>query len=83
MFIAGLASADIVGTCERLEDPNAPVWSKVHLTNIEALGGGTLAYDENTDTIPRTSTSPSAPRPRAPPPTPATCSPPRCRSSPS
>ena len=51
MFIAGLSSADIVGTCDRLDDPNAPVWSKVHLTNVEALGGGTLAYDPDTDTI--------------------------------
>lgn len=45
MFIAGFATADLVGTCERLDDPAAPVWSKVHLRNIEALGGGTLAYD--------------------------------------
>ena len=51
MFIAGLRDADIVGTCERLEDPDAPVWSKVHLTNLEALGGGTLTYDPDTDTI--------------------------------
>jgi predicted DNA-binding protein with PD1-like motif len=51
MFIAGFASADLVGTCERLDNPEAPVWSKVHLTNIEALGGGTLAWDEATKTI--------------------------------
>lgn len=51
MFIAGLRSADIVGTCERLDDPDAPVWSKVHLTNVEALGGGTIAYDPATETI--------------------------------
>jgi predicted DNA-binding protein with PD1-like motif len=51
MFIAGLRDADLVGTCERLEDPGAPVWSKVHLTNLEALGGGTLAYDPDNDRI--------------------------------
>lgn len=45
MFIAGFSEIDIVGTCTKLEDPNAPVWSSVHLTNVEALGGGTLAYD--------------------------------------
>jgi predicted DNA-binding protein with PD1-like motif len=44
MFIAGLSTAEIVGTCQRLDDPGAPVWSSVHLTNIEALGGGTLRY---------------------------------------
>jgi predicted DNA-binding protein with PD1-like motif len=51
MFIAGFRSADLVGTCERLDNPDAPVWSKVHLRNLEALGGGTLAYDPDTDTI--------------------------------
>lgn len=45
MFIAGFSEAEIVGTCSRLDDPQAPVWSEVHLTNVEALGGGTLAYD--------------------------------------
>lgn len=45
MFIAAFAEAEIVGTCEKLADPGAPVWSKVHLTNVEALGCGTLAHD--------------------------------------
>ncbi|MEV2274577.1 DUF296 domain-containing protein [Nocardiopsis sp. NPDC049922] len=51
VFIAGFAHVDIVGTCEKLTDPAAPVWSKVQLNNVEALGGGTIAYDETTDTI--------------------------------
>jgi predicted DNA-binding protein with PD1-like motif len=46
MFLAGFAEVDIVGTCEKLDDPQAPVWSKVHLTNVEALGCGTIARDE-------------------------------------
>lgn len=53
MFIAGFARADLVGTCEKLENPQAPVWSKVHLENVEALGGGTIAYDpENRRILP-------------------------------
>jgi predicted DNA-binding protein with PD1-like motif len=51
MFIAGFAEAEIVGTCEKLEDPKAPVWSKVHLENAEALGCGTLAYDPENDQV--------------------------------
>ncbi|CAM5586124.1 hypothetical protein SALBM217S_08671 [Streptomyces griseoloalbus] len=52
MFIAGFAEAEIVGACEKLENPEAPVWSKVHLTGVEAMGcGGTLAYDAETDTV--------------------------------
>lgn len=46
MFIAGLSTAKIVGTCQRLENPNAPVWTHVDLTNVEALGGGTIAWDD-------------------------------------
>lgn len=46
MFIAGFAEAEIVGACERIENPEAPVWSKVYLTGVEAMGCGTLAYDE-------------------------------------
>lgn len=51
MFIAGLAEVEIVGACEKLADPEAPVWSKVHLERVEALGAGTLAYDPETGNV--------------------------------
>jgi predicted DNA-binding protein with PD1-like motif len=51
MFLAGFATAEIVGTCEKLEDPNAPVWSKVHLENVEAIGCGTIASDSESGQI--------------------------------
>ena len=51
MFLAAFAESDIVGTCDKLDDPAAPVWSKVHLTNAEALGCGTIAYDEQAGRI--------------------------------
>jgi len=58
MFLAGFAEAEIVGTCEKLEDPQAPVWSKVYLTNAEALGCGTLAWDpENQRVLPHIHTT--------------------------
>ena len=50
-FIGGFAEVEIVGTCNKLADPQAPVWSAVHLTNVEALGGGTIAYDAAEDRI--------------------------------
>jgi predicted DNA-binding protein with PD1-like motif len=50
-FIAGFSEVQIVGTCEKRDDPNAPVWSKVHLTNVEAFGGGTLAYDPTNNSV--------------------------------
>ena len=51
MFLAALAEAAIVGTCDKLEDPQAPVWSRVSLTNVEAFGCGTIAYDPENDSI--------------------------------
>lgn len=50
-FLAGFATVKIVGTCEQLEDPQAPVWSHVYLTNVEAHGGGTVAYNPDDDSI--------------------------------
>jgi hypothetical protein len=40
-----------VGTCEKLENPDAPVWSAVHLENVKAIGCGTLAYDEESQSV--------------------------------
>ncbi|MGD0554628.1 MAG: DUF296 domain-containing protein [Streptosporangiaceae bacterium] len=51
MFLAAFAEADIVGACDKLDDPAAPVWSKVHVTNAEALGCGTIAWDEQNQRI--------------------------------
>lgn len=31
MFIAGLRRIELVGTCERVTEPETPVWSSVHL----------------------------------------------------
>lgn len=45
MFIAGFRRARLVGTCDRVDDPEAPVWTSVYLENLEVLGGGTLAWD--------------------------------------
>lgn len=50
-FIAGFREIDIVGTCDKLDNPDAPVWTKVHLTNVEAFGGGTLAQDPDTNQL--------------------------------
>lgn len=50
-FIAGFRAADLVGTCDRIENPDAPVWSKVHLELVEAHGSGTLAWDDTTGAV--------------------------------
>ena len=58
MFLAAFAEAAIVGACDKLDDPKAPVWSRVHPTNVEAFGCGTLAYDaENDDILPHIHTT--------------------------
>jgi predicted DNA-binding protein with PD1-like motif len=51
MFLAAFSEATIVGACDKIDDPDAPVWSRVHLTNVEAFGCGTLAYDPGRDDI--------------------------------
>lgn len=51
MLIAGFWEVDIVGTCGRLDDLQAPVWSAVHLTNVEVVGAGTVTYDQAKDEI--------------------------------
>ncbi|MCP3820871.1 DNA-binding protein [Streptomyces sp. A3M-1-3] len=50
-FIGAFAEAEIVGACEKLKDPNAPVWAKTYVTNVEAFGAGTLAHDPETGGI--------------------------------
>ncbi|KNB53508.1 PPC domain-containing DNA-binding protein [Streptomyces caatingaensis] len=50
-FIGAFAEAEIVGACERLENPDAPVWSKTYVTNVEAFGAGTLAHDPESGAI--------------------------------
>ena len=44
-FLAGFSEVELVGTSDKLENPKAPVWSKVYLENVEVFGGGTIAYD--------------------------------------
>ncbi len=51
LFVAGLSEAELAGTCEKPSDPEAPVWSPVHLTNLEAVGAGSIAWDEEHQTV--------------------------------
>jgi predicted DNA-binding protein with PD1-like motif len=51
MFLGGFAEAELVGTCEKLADPEAPVWASTYVSTVEALGCGTLAYDNNTGEV--------------------------------
>jgi predicted DNA-binding protein with PD1-like motif len=44
-FVGGLRSARLVGSCEPLADPEAPLWDEITVETLEALGGGTLAWD--------------------------------------
>lgn len=51
MFLAGFADAEIVGTCGRLTEPDRPLWDRVHVEHVEALGCGTIAWDPDAGTI--------------------------------
>ena len=45
MFIGAFSEAEVVGTCDGLTHPDRPLWDRVRIEHVEALGGGTLAYD--------------------------------------
>lgn len=45
MFIGAFEEAEIVGTCNGLTHPERPLWDRTRVQYVEALGGGTLAYD--------------------------------------
>jgi predicted DNA-binding protein with PD1-like motif len=50
-FLGAFSHVDLVGTCAQLEEPDAPVWTNVHLTNTEVIGCGSIAHDPATDEI--------------------------------
>ncbi|GAA1237047.1 PPC domain-containing DNA-binding protein [Streptomyces rhizosphaericus] len=50
-FVGGLRTARLVGTCEPLSDPEAPLWEEITVESLEALGGGTLAWDVEKDRL--------------------------------
>jgi hypothetical protein len=45
---SAFAEAEIVGACEKLAEPDTPVWAKTYVTNVEAFGAGPLAHDPAT-----------------------------------
>ena len=51
MFIAGFSEAEMVGTCDKVENPQAPIWSKVYLEYVDVVGSGTISYDESNQKI--------------------------------
>ncbi|MEU3296718.1 DUF296 domain-containing protein [Streptomyces longwoodensis] len=50
-FVGGFRAARLVGSCEPLDDPEAPLWEETTVETLEALGGGTLAWDPDKDCL--------------------------------
>ncbi len=50
-FIGGFRRARLVGTCEPMENPEAPLWDHVDVATLEVLGSGTLAWDADNDRL--------------------------------
>ncbi|MGW1991348.1 PPC domain-containing DNA-binding protein [Embleya sp. NPDC001921] len=51
MFLGGFRRVRLVGTCERIENPDAPVWSAAEYETVEAFGCGTIAWDEEANAL--------------------------------
>ena len=47
-FLGAFINASLVGTCEAQEDPVAPIWTRVELEYVEAIGSGTIAVNPAT-----------------------------------
>ncbi|MGW4735182.1 PPC domain-containing DNA-binding protein [Streptomyces shenzhenensis] len=50
-FIGGFRHARLVGMCGAMDNPEAPLWDAVEVQTLEALGGGTLAWDTERDRL--------------------------------
>ncbi|MFF4450182.1 PPC domain-containing DNA-binding protein [Streptomyces sp. NPDC001502] len=50
-FVGGFSSARLVGSCKPLANPEAPLWEEITVETLEALGGGTLAWDTEQDCL--------------------------------
>jgi predicted DNA-binding protein with PD1-like motif len=50
-FLGAFSSADLIATCEAPADPMAPVWSRMQVEYVEAIGSGTLAVDPETGEV--------------------------------
>ncbi|MBV9022964.1 MAG: DNA-binding protein [Streptomycetaceae bacterium] len=50
-FLGGFSSARLVGSCEPLQNPEAPLWEHIEVHALEALGTGTLAWDPEKDCL--------------------------------
>lgn len=50
-FVGGFHSARLVGSCEPLKHPEKPLWEEIEVKTLEALGGGTLAWDAENDRL--------------------------------
>jgi len=50
-FLGAFSSVDLVATCEAPADPVAPVWSRMQLEYVEAIGSATLATDPDTGQV--------------------------------
>lgn len=51
MFLGGFRSVQLVGTCDPIENPDAPVWDAVTFEGVEALGVGTIAWNEEEEAL--------------------------------
>lgn len=46
IFIAGFKDVELVEKNDNLGSADGPVWSTIRLTDVEAVGGGIVAWDE-------------------------------------
>ncbi|GAA3873160.1 hypothetical protein GCM10022381_15200 [Leifsonia kafniensis] len=45
VFLGAFSALSLIGTCEPVDDEFEPMPKSVHLTNVEGIGSGTIAWD--------------------------------------
>lgn len=45
VFLGAFSTLSLIGTCEPVDDEFEPMPKSVHLTNVEGIGSGTIAWD--------------------------------------
>lgn len=47
VFLGAFSALSLIGTCEPVDDEFEPMPKSVHLTNVEGIGSGTIAWSEH------------------------------------
>jgi predicted DNA-binding protein with PD1-like motif len=51
VFLGAFTEVSLIGTCQPIEDEDAPLKDSVRVTNVEGTGSGTIAWDADSQSV--------------------------------